>query len=193
MSRFFVGCASATFASTVPLLINEIAYPTHRGIANALFMCGWYVGGTIAAFIVSGKTSRLFPIIRSSTNLEPLLPVDIRHTKHGRQHGMAYPNNPTTLDSSSCFARSHLGTRISSLAHLQRPRRRSENSAREMARRRRPKLKPRQLRSPRNHRNPTSRNRSSRQRQLRRDVQDSRQPPSPVHLRLPRNLRAVVR
>jgi MFS family permease len=54
LSRFFVGCASACFASTVPLLINEIAYPTHRGIANALFMCGWYVGGTIAAFIVSG-------------------------------------------------------------------------------------------------------------------------------------------
>jgi len=53
LSRFFVGCASACFAATVPLLINEIAYPTHRGIANALFMCGWYVGGTIAAFIVS--------------------------------------------------------------------------------------------------------------------------------------------
>jgi MFS family permease len=56
LSRFFVGCASACFAATVPLLINEIAYPTHRGIANALFMCGWYVGGTIAAFIVSGTS-----------------------------------------------------------------------------------------------------------------------------------------
>lgn len=54
MSRFFVGCASACFASSVPLLINEIAYPTHRGIVNALFMCGWYVGGTIAAFITFG-------------------------------------------------------------------------------------------------------------------------------------------
>lgn len=59
MSRFFVGCASACFASTVPLLINEIAYPTQRGIANALFMCGWYVGGTIAAFIVSENLLRL--------------------------------------------------------------------------------------------------------------------------------------
>lgn len=54
LSRFFVGCASACFFSSVPLLINEIAYPTHRGIANALFMCGWYVGGTIAAFITFG-------------------------------------------------------------------------------------------------------------------------------------------
>lgn len=54
LSRYFVGCGSAMFASTVPLLINEIAYPTHRGIVNALFMCGWYVGGTIAAFITFG-------------------------------------------------------------------------------------------------------------------------------------------
>ncbi|KAK5709607.1 hypothetical protein LTR17_019636 [Elasticomyces elasticus] len=54
LSRFFVGCASGTFSSMVPLLINEIAYPTHRGIASALFNCGWYVGGTLAAFITFG-------------------------------------------------------------------------------------------------------------------------------------------
>lgn len=54
LSRFFVGCASATFSNIIPLLINEIAYPTHRGIASALFNCGWYVGGTIAAFITFG-------------------------------------------------------------------------------------------------------------------------------------------
>lgn len=54
LSRFFVGCASACFMSSVPLLMNEIAYPTHRGIVNALFMCGWYVGGTLAAFITFG-------------------------------------------------------------------------------------------------------------------------------------------
>jgi MFS family permease len=53
-SRFFVGCASAWFGNAVPLLINEIAYPTHRGIANALFMCGWYVGGTVAGFVTFG-------------------------------------------------------------------------------------------------------------------------------------------
>ncbi|KAL1590877.1 hypothetical protein WHR41_00150 [Cladosporium halotolerans] len=54
LSRFFVGCASACFLSSVPLLMNEIAYPTHRGIVSALFMCGWYVGGTLAAFITFG-------------------------------------------------------------------------------------------------------------------------------------------
>jgi MFS family permease len=54
LSRFFVGCASATFSNIIPLLINEIAYPTHRGIASALYQCGWYVGGTIGAFIIFG-------------------------------------------------------------------------------------------------------------------------------------------
>lgn len=54
LSRFFIGCASAFFGSTVPLLMNEIAYPTHRGIVNALFWCGWHVGGTLAAFITFG-------------------------------------------------------------------------------------------------------------------------------------------
>ena len=53
-SRFFVGCAAAWFGNAVPLLINEIAFPTHRGIANALFMCGWYVGGTVAGFTTFG-------------------------------------------------------------------------------------------------------------------------------------------
>ena len=51
MARFFLGCASAWFGVSVPLLINEIAFPTHRGIANALFNCGWYIGGTLAAWI----------------------------------------------------------------------------------------------------------------------------------------------
>jgi len=54
MSRFFVGCSTAYFTNAVPLLMNEIAYPTHRGIVSALFMSGWYVGGTLAAFITFG-------------------------------------------------------------------------------------------------------------------------------------------
>ncbi|KAM0709861.1 hypothetical protein Q7P35_003903 [Cladosporium inversicolor] len=76
LSRFFVGCASACFAATVPLLINEIAYPTHRGIANALFMCGWYVGGTIAAFITFGTRNMEGNIAwRIPTILQVLIPI----------------------------------------------------------------------------------------------------------------------
>ncbi|RYN18751.1 hypothetical protein AA0112_g11418 [Alternaria arborescens] len=54
LSRFFVGCSSAWFGNAVPLLINEISHPVYRGILSALFMCGYYVGGTIAAFVTFG-------------------------------------------------------------------------------------------------------------------------------------------
>ncbi|KAF9698631.1 hypothetical protein EKO04_003916 [Ascochyta lentis] len=54
VSRFLVGCASAWFGNAVPLLINEVSHPSYRGILSALFMCGWYVGGTIAAFVTFG-------------------------------------------------------------------------------------------------------------------------------------------
>jgi MFS family permease len=40
-ARFFVGNAAACFSTSVPLLINEIAYPSHRGICGALYNCGW--------------------------------------------------------------------------------------------------------------------------------------------------------
>lgn len=54
ISRFLIGCASAWFGNAVPLLINEISHPSYRGIVSALFMCGWYVGGTLAAFVTFG-------------------------------------------------------------------------------------------------------------------------------------------
>lgn len=43
LARFFLGQVSAWFASAAPLLITEIAYPTHRGVVTALFNCGWSV------------------------------------------------------------------------------------------------------------------------------------------------------
>ncbi|OQO06602.1 hypothetical protein B0A48_08387 [Cryoendolithus antarcticus] len=76
LSRFFVGCASACWANVVPLLINEIAYPTHRGIASALFNCGWYVGGTVAAFITFGTRNMANDWSwRIPTILQVLIPV----------------------------------------------------------------------------------------------------------------------
>ncbi|KAG9195800.1 hypothetical protein G6011_00921 [Alternaria panax] len=54
LSRFLIGCSSAWFGNAVPLLINEISHPVYRGILSALFMCGYYAGGTIAAFVTFG-------------------------------------------------------------------------------------------------------------------------------------------
>lgn len=60
VSRLFVGAAAGFWAVGAPLLINEIAYPTHRAIASALFMCGFYVGAVVAAWVTYG--------IRNSTS-----------------------------------------------------------------------------------------------------------------------------
>ncbi|KAK5094637.1 hypothetical protein LTS08_008493 [Lithohypha guttulata] len=54
IARFLLGCASGFFSNAVPLLINEIAYPTHRGIVSATFNCGWYIGSILAACITYG-------------------------------------------------------------------------------------------------------------------------------------------
>jgi MFS family permease len=53
-ARLFIGIASAWLSISAPVLINEIAYPTHRAIASALYMCGYYVGGTICAWVTFG-------------------------------------------------------------------------------------------------------------------------------------------
>ncbi|KAG7113381.1 High-affinity glucose transporter like protein [Verticillium longisporum] len=51
LSRLVIGLASGWLGNSSPLLINEIAYPKQRSIANALYMCGWYVGGTICGWV----------------------------------------------------------------------------------------------------------------------------------------------
>jgi MFS family permease len=44
VGRLFVGCGGAFFSGSCPILMTEIAYPTHRSIVTALYNCGWYVG-----------------------------------------------------------------------------------------------------------------------------------------------------
>lgn len=40
-ARLFIGIAASWLGNAAPLLINEIAHPKQRSIANALFMVGW--------------------------------------------------------------------------------------------------------------------------------------------------------
>ncbi|PCG90188.1 Major facilitator superfamily domain, general substrate transporter [Penicillium occitanis (nom. inval.)] len=54
VARLLIGGSSAFFSNSVPLLINEIAYPTHRGIVSAIFYTGFYVGSIIAACATFG-------------------------------------------------------------------------------------------------------------------------------------------
>ncbi|KAJ5371234.1 sugar transporter [Penicillium cataractarum] len=52
--RFFLGQTSAWWGGMAPLLITELAYPTHQGFLTALYNCGWYVGSSIAAWSIYG-------------------------------------------------------------------------------------------------------------------------------------------
>jgi MFS family permease len=68
--------ASAWFGNAVPLLINETAFPTHRGIASALFNCGWYVGSIVSAWVTFG--TRYYNNMwgwRTPSLLQALVPV----------------------------------------------------------------------------------------------------------------------
>ncbi|KAL2205950.1 sugar transporter [Sarocladium strictum] len=53
-ARLLIGISSAWFAVSAPVLMNEIAHPTQRSIVSALYMCGYYVGGTISSWVTFG-------------------------------------------------------------------------------------------------------------------------------------------
>ncbi|EOD51127.1 putative sugar transporter protein [Neofusicoccum parvum UCRNP2] len=55
LGRFFIGCVSAWYTVTTPLLIAETAFPTQRGILTSMFNCGWYVGAMLAAWVTYGS------------------------------------------------------------------------------------------------------------------------------------------
>ncbi|WQF79377.1 Putative major facilitator, sugar transporter, major facilitator superfamily [Colletotrichum destructivum] len=54
LGRVFIGQPSAWWGGLAPLLITELAYPTHRGILTALYNTGWFVGSSLAAWITFG-------------------------------------------------------------------------------------------------------------------------------------------
>ncbi|KAJ4264227.1 hypothetical protein NW762_005421 [Fusarium torreyae] len=54
LGRLFLGQPSAWWGGLAPLLITELAYPSHRGFLTALYNSGWYVGSTLAAWATYG-------------------------------------------------------------------------------------------------------------------------------------------
>jgi len=47
-ARAILGVAAGFWGATAPVLINEVAFPTHRAVASAMYQCGYYgyVGST---------------------------------------------------------------------------------------------------------------------------------------------------
>lgn len=52
-SRMFVGISASWFQAAV-ILVTEIAYPSHRSLVTAIFMCQYYAGSLLSAWIAFG-------------------------------------------------------------------------------------------------------------------------------------------
>ena len=52
-SRLLIGIAGAWFQCAV-ILVTELAYPSHRSLVTAIYMCQYYFGSSLSAWIAFG-------------------------------------------------------------------------------------------------------------------------------------------
>ena len=114
LGRLFIGGATACWSATAPILITEIAYPSHRSILTSLYNCGWYVGkSSLLVYLLNESFADFTRFLdRSMGNLWD-----------------AKLRQQLDLENSLCSASDHprsryswtsYGTRVSALAVLQR-------------------------------------------------------------------------
>ncbi|RDW83546.1 uncharacterized protein DSM5745_03872 [Aspergillus mulundensis] len=54
VARLFTGMTMGWMNNATPVLIAEVAYPSHRGIASALYITSYYIGSILAAWVTYG-------------------------------------------------------------------------------------------------------------------------------------------
>ena len=54
VGRAFAGCAASLWSCNAPALITEVAYPSHRAVVSSFYQCGYYIGSSLAAWIIYG-------------------------------------------------------------------------------------------------------------------------------------------
>lgn len=57
IARLFTGASMGWMNNATPVLITEVAYPAHRGIASALYMTSYYIGSIVAAWVTFATRS----------------------------------------------------------------------------------------------------------------------------------------
>jgi MFS family permease len=55
VARAILGFSAGFWGSTAPVLISEIAFPSHREVATGCYQREFFVGGTVAAFVTFGS------------------------------------------------------------------------------------------------------------------------------------------
>ncbi|KAF5971481.1 hexose transporter protein [Fusarium bulbicola] len=73
--RFILGIPTAMFATSIPLLITEIAYPSHRSVITALTNTNYFIGGIMAAWTCYGTRNYTDWAWRIPTILQIALPL----------------------------------------------------------------------------------------------------------------------
>jgi sugar porter (SP) family MFS transporter len=54
VARLIIGAGAMLLIVACPCLISELAYPSHRGVATAVYGPSWYAGATVAAWVTFG-------------------------------------------------------------------------------------------------------------------------------------------
>lgn len=54
VSRMIIGFGAMFVIVACPCLVSELAYPSHRGVATAIFGPSWYMGALIASWVTFG-------------------------------------------------------------------------------------------------------------------------------------------
>ncbi|CAI6078870.1 hypothetical protein V2G26_021113 [Clonostachys chloroleuca] len=73
--RVIIGISTAMVATSIPVLITEIAYPSHRSVITALTNTNFFIGGIIAAWTCYGTRNYSDWAWRLPTVLQLALPL----------------------------------------------------------------------------------------------------------------------
>lgn len=73
--RFILGIPTGMFATSMPLLITEIAYPSQRSVITALTNCNYFVGGIVASWTCYGTRNYTDWAWKIPTILQVALPL----------------------------------------------------------------------------------------------------------------------
>ncbi|PYI10923.1 general substrate transporter [Aspergillus sclerotiicarbonarius CBS 121057] len=55
VGRALAGAAASFWSCNAPVLISEVAYPSHRAVVTSFYQSGYYIGSTLAAWIIYGN------------------------------------------------------------------------------------------------------------------------------------------
>ena len=119
ISRLIIGAGSVIVAGTGAPWITEIAHPSHRATATALFLTFYSLGSITAGWTVSLCTHTIW--WKGDRVLTRRPSVDFWHVPHRRRCFLAHPFRPSSTSQRHPTHFSHVRARVTPLACEQEP------------------------------------------------------------------------